>query len=140
VVVVSAHDDLDYSELRDAQRAVMAGAALLASDRDPSFPLADGPSPGTGAVLAAVETATGCVGEAVGKPGSQLFITALDRLGAGRTLVVGDRLDADLAGAAAAGLDCAIVLTGDTGREQAAAASDPEPIAIADSLADLVNA
>jgi HAD superfamily hydrolase (TIGR01450 family) len=140
VVVVSGHDNFDYSELRDAARAVMAGAMLLASDRDPSFPLADGPAPGTGAVLAAVETATGRVGEAVGKPDPQLFMTALDRLGAGRTLVVGDRLDADLAGAAAAGLDCAIVLTGATGREQAEAASDPRPIAIADSLADLINA
>lgn len=139
VVVVSGHDDFDYAELRDATRAVLAGATLLASDRDPSFPDTEGASPGTGAVLAAVETATGSVGRAVGKPDPQLFVTALDRLGAGRTLVVGDRLDADLMGAAAAGLDCAIVLTGVTDRQQAQAATDPKPIAIADSLAALVN-
>ena len=119
---------------------MLAGATVLASDRDATFPLSDGPSPGTGAILAAVETATGCVGEAVGKPHPQLFLTALDRLGAGRTLVVGDRLDADLAGAAAAGLDCAIVLTGATDRRQAETADDPKPVAIAGSLADLVNA
>ena len=50
----------------------------------------------------------------MGKPEPQIFRTALDRLGDGRTLVVGDRLDSDLAGAAAAGLDAAIVLTGVT--------------------------
>jgi glycerol 3-phosphatase-2 len=140
VVVVSGHDRFDYAELRDATRAVLAGAALLASDRDPSFPDTDGPSPGSGAVLAAVETATGAVGQAVGKPDPQLFVTALDRIGTGRTLVVGDRLDADLAGAAAAGLDCAIVLTGVSSRAEAQAATDPSPVAIADSLAQLVNA
>ena len=62
----------------------------------------------------------------------------LDRLGEGRTLVVGDRLDTDLAGAAAAGLDGAIVLSGGTSREQAELANDPAPVAIATDLATLV--
>jgi ribonucleotide monophosphatase NagD (HAD superfamily) len=53
--------------------------------------------------------------------------------------VVGDRLDSDLAGAAGAGLDGAIVLSGVTTREQAEAASDPEPVAIADTLHSLVT-
>jgi ribonucleotide monophosphatase NagD (HAD superfamily) len=83
----------------------------------------DGLWPATGAVLAAVETATGVRAETVGKPEPQLFLTALDRLGPStRTLVVGDRLDADAAGARAAGLDAAIVLTGSTGEEEARAA------------------
>ncbi|MGA9859362.1 MAG: HAD hydrolase-like protein, partial [Solirubrobacteraceae bacterium] len=60
-------------------------------------------------------------------------------LGPGRSLVVGDRLDADLAGAAAAGLDGAIVLTGVTTREQAHAAQDPAPVAVADTLYHLVT-
>ena len=68
------------------------------------------PSPGTGALLAALEYATERTARTVGKPDPQIFEAALDRLGDGRTLVVGDRLDADLAGAAAAGLDGAIVL------------------------------
>ena len=67
-------------------------------------------------------------------------MTALDRLGPGRTLVVGDRLDADLAGAAAAGLDGAIVLTGASSRAQAEAAADPAPVAIADDLHALLVA
>jgi ribonucleotide monophosphatase NagD (HAD superfamily) len=52
---------------------------------------------------------------------------------------VGDRLGSDLAGAAAAKLDCAIVLTGASTREQAQAATDPEPVAIADTLHALVT-
>lgn len=139
VVVVAAHDDFDYAELRTATQAVLRGAGLLGAGRDPSFPMPDGPWPGSGAVLAAVEHATGRAAETVGKPGPGLFITALDRMGPGRALVVGDRLDADLAGARAAGLDAAIVLTGATDRAAADAAEDPAPVAIADTLADLVQ-
>ena len=50
----------------------------------------------------------------------------------------GDRLDADLSGAAAAGIDCAIVLTGVTTREQAEAATDPAPVRVAENLGALV--
>ncbi len=140
VVVIAAHDDFHYAELRDAVRAVLRGAALLGAGRDATFPMPDGPSPGTGAVLAAVEAATGATAHSVGKPDPQLFLTALDRLGPGRTLAVGDRLDADVAGAHAAGLDGALVLTGATsaatGRE--ALDGDDPPVAVADSLAALV--
>ncbi len=100
-----------------------------------------GSRPGTGAVLAALEYATGARATVVGKPDPQLFRTALDRLGAdgaGRTLVIGDRLDADLAGAAAAGLDGAIVLTGVTSAQRAAEATDPAPVAVADDLRALL--
>jgi ribonucleotide monophosphatase NagD (HAD superfamily) len=100
----------------------------------------DGLWPGTGAILAAVETASGREAAIVGKPQPQLFLTALDRLGDGRTLVVGDRLDSDVAAAAAARLDAALVLTGETTREEAEAAEDPKPVTIAASLAELVIA
>jgi glycerol-1-phosphatase len=138
VVVVAGHDSFDYAQLRGAVRAIEDGAELIASDRDASFPMDDGAWPGTGAVLAAIETVTGAGAQIVGKPAAQIFATALDRLGDGRTLVVGDRIDADLAGAAAAGLDGALVLTGATDRVAAEAAKDPAPVAIAATLADLV--
>ena len=72
----------------------------------------DGPWPGTGSLLAAVEAASGRTAAIVGKPEAQLMLAALDRLGEGRTLVVGDRLDSDVAAAGAAGLDAALVLSG----------------------------
>jgi glycerol 3-phosphatase-2 len=140
VVVVAGHEDLHFSELRDAVQAIIAGAHLIAAGRDRTFPMPDGPWPGTGAVVAALEYATLRTAEIVGKPDPQVFLTALDRLGPGRALAVGDRLDADLAGAAAAGLDAAIVLTGATTRAEAEAAEEPAPIAIAEDLAELVLA
>ena len=66
--------------------------------------------------------------------------TALDRLGPGRALMVGDRIDADLGAAHAAGIDGAIVLTGASTREIAEAARDPSPVAIAERLETLILA
>lgn len=139
VVVVAGHDEFDFGELRDATRALLQGAELLASDRDRTFPTPDGPCPGSGAIVAALEYATGAQARVVGKPQPEFFHAALERTGPGRTLMVGDRLDADLAGAAAAGMDGAIVLTGVTDREQALAAVDPAPVAVADDLYALVT-
>ena len=138
LVVVAAHEDFSYRELRSATQAVLSGAQMIAAGRDRTFPTEDGTWPGSGAVLAALEYATGRTGRVLGKPDPQIFRTALDRLGTGRTLVVGDRLDSDLAGASAAGLDAAIVLTGVTSSEDAQAAADPAPVAVARDLHELV--
>jgi glycerol-1-phosphatase len=138
VVVIAGHDALNFSELRVATRALLDGAEMIAADRDRTFPTEDGFSPGTGAIVAALEYATEREAEVVGKPQPQIFRTALDRLGPGKTLVIGDRLDSDLAGAAAAGLDAAIVLTGVSSRSQAEASSEPAPVAIAEDLHSLV--
>jgi ribonucleotide monophosphatase NagD (HAD superfamily) len=73
----------------------------------------------------------------VGKPQPQLLLTALDRLGDGRTLVVGDRVDTDLSAAAAASLDAALVLSGGTER-QALNGFEPAPVAVTETLADLL--
>lgn len=140
VVVVSWHEDFNYAELRSATQAVTEGAEIIAAGRDRTFPAEDGPWPGSGSVVAALEYATGRSAQILGKPDPRIFRTALDRLGDGRTLVVGDRLDSDLAGAAAAGLDAAIVLTGVTSSEDARAAADPAPVAVARDLHELVVA
>ena len=174
VVVVAGHEGFSYDELRTATQAALRGAAIVATGRDPTFPMDDGPWPGTGAVLAALEYATGETARSVGKPDAQLHLTALDRLGVerpppapgdaspvcddpgagvpgpppgarrrSRVLAIGDRLDADVAGAHAAGIDAALVLTGATGRDAAEAAlerpvGEPRPVAIAETLAALV--
>jgi glycerol 3-phosphatase-2 len=140
VVVVAGHEAFDYEELRGAVGAVLTGAALLAAGRDATFPMPDGPWPGTGALVAAVEAATGATATNVGKPAAQIFATALDRLGPGRALVVGDRLDSDIAGAKAAGLDAALVLTGATDAAAAAGARADGVVAVADDLGALLLA
>ena len=138
VVVVAGHDDLVFEELKLATQAVLRGAELIGATRDASFPMPDGLWPGSGAVLAAIETASGVrASQIVGKPEPAMYSAARDRLGPGRILAVGDRLEIDVAGARRAGLDSALVLTGGTSRSDADA-SDPRPTFIADSLAALV--
>ena len=138
LVIVAGTDRLSFEDLRDATLAARRGADLLATGRDPTYPMPDGLWPGTGAILAAVEYASGRTAKVVGKPEPQLFLTALERLGEGRTLVVGDRMDADVAAAAKVRLDAALVLTGGTSGDEAEQAKDPRPTAIAPNLASLV--
>jgi HAD superfamily hydrolase (TIGR01450 family) len=137
VVVVAGTEDFVYEDLRNASLAVRRGADFVATGRDPTYPQPDGFWPGTGALLAAVETASERKAEIVGKPNPQLLLTALDRLGEGRTLVVGDRADSDLAAAAGADLDAALVQTGGQDESDAAGA-DPPPVAVAETLAALM--
>jgi HAD superfamily hydrolase (TIGR01450 family) len=138
VVVVAVHRGFDYEELREATQAAARGAFLLGANRDATFPMPDGSWPGSGALLAAVETASGRVAVTVGKPEPILFQTALDRLGPGRALMIGDRVDADLVGARAAGIDAALVMTGVADRAAAESAPAPGPVAIAERLETLV--
>jgi HAD superfamily hydrolase (TIGR01450 family) len=140
LVVVAGTDDLVYDDLRVAALALRRGADFLATSRDPTHPMPDGLWPGTGAILAALEYATERTAAIVGKPEPQLVLTAIDRMGEGRTLAVGDRLDTDVAGAAKAGVDAALVLSGGTSADEAAAIADgdPQPVAIAETLGRLV--
>jgi ribonucleotide monophosphatase NagD (HAD superfamily) len=64
-------------------------------------------------------------------------MTALDRLGDGKTLVIGDRVRSDLAAAAAAELDAALVRSEGSDHDELDG-FDPQPVAVADTLADLL--
>src|SRR3954449_3971722 len=138
VVVVGGTEGWTFEDVRVAATAARRTGALAAGSLDPTYPMPDGLWPGTGAVVRAVEIASDRTAIVVGKPEPQLIISALDRLGDGRALMIGDRLDTDIAAAAKAHIDAALVLTGGATREQAAAARDPKPVAVADTLADLV--
>ena len=140
VVVVSGHERFDYAELRTAMQAVLRGALAVGTSRDPTYPMPDGPWPGSGAVIAALETATGrSVDVITGKPEPPMYDAARAVAGGGRLLAVGDRIDSDVAGAQAAGIDSALVLTGVTSAREAARA-DPAPTFVFPSLASLVLA
>jgi HAD superfamily hydrolase (TIGR01457 family) len=137
-VVIGFDRSVDYAKLRDASVLVEEGAALIASNPDPSFPAPDGEAwPGAGALLAVVETTTGVRAEVVGKPEAPIFRRALSQAGGGRPLFVGDRIDTDVAGAARLGWDSALVLTGSSTREDAER-SPWTPTHVLDSIADLV--
>jgi HAD superfamily hydrolase (TIGR01450 family) len=138
VVVVGAHERLSYEEIRIAAHAVRRGAELIGATRDATFPMPDGPWPATGAVLAAIEIAAGRTADRIaGKPEPAMYEAARDRLGDGRCLAVGDRIEIDVLGARRAGIDSALVLTGGVTSAEADAA-DPRPTLVAESLAALV--
>lgn len=111
-VVQGWSPDLTWALLAEAAVAVREGAVWVATNRDATLPSPRGPLPGNGAMVQTVVMATGHEPEVVGKPGPALFTTAAHRLGASRPLVVGDRLDTDIAGANAAGMPSLLVLTG----------------------------
>lgn len=117
VVVVSFDRTFDYDRLVVAFRAVRAGARIVATNPDPYCPTADGGLPDCGALLAALETATGVRAEAiVGKPSAYMARAVLERLGlaAAETALVGDRLLTDVRMAHAAGMTAVLVLSGAT--------------------------
>jgi glycerol 3-phosphatase-2 len=137
VVAVGGHDGFNYDELRIAAQAVRRGARLYAAGRDATFPMPDGPWPGTGSVLAAVETAAGTRATVVGKPEPAIFEAARSLLGdCHRVAIVGDNLDADIAGGKRAGLTTILVLSGTTAQEDLAAAA-VQPDIVLPSLAAL---
>jgi HAD superfamily hydrolase (TIGR01450 family) len=138
VVVIGGTDDWSFEDIRSASMSARRNGDLIATSLDATYPMPDGFWPGTGAVVAAVEIASGRTAVVVGKPQPQLILSALDRLGEGRALMIGDRIDADIAAAAKAKIDAALVLTGGATREDAAAAPDPKPVAVTDTLAALI--
>ena len=136
-VVVGWDRGADYAKLRTASVLVERGAAFVGTNGDASWPAPDGTLwPGAGALLAAVATTTGADPEIVGKPNAPLFHAAHARAGGGRPLVVGDRLDTDVAGAAALEWDSLLVLTGITRREDLEHAA-VRPTYVADDLSIL---
>jgi NagD protein len=116
-VVLSWDRGFTYDKLQAAYVALRNGARLIATNPDPYCPTPDGGLPDCGALLAAVEVASGVRAEAVvGKPSIHIATAALDRLGleARDAVMVGDRLLTDVGLARAAGMSAALVLTGAT--------------------------
>ncbi|MGH3939334.1 MAG: HAD-IIA family hydrolase [Pseudonocardiaceae bacterium] len=101
-----------WVHLAEACLAIRAGVMWVACNVDRTLPTERGLLPGNGAMVAALRAATDREPLVAGKPERPLLDTAVNRTGAQRALVVGDRLDTDIAGACAAGLDSLLVLSG----------------------------
>ncbi|HEU4707431.1 MAG TPA: HAD-IIA family hydrolase [Solirubrobacterales bacterium] len=151
VVVVAGHPGFDYGELKTAKFALDRGARLFATSHDPTMPYPGGELPGTGAVLAAVEVASGRRATIAGKPEPHLFEMAKEALRCsfspyseekehwnGRVAMVGDRITSDIEGGRRAGLETVLVLSGTTTRAEAEAAS-PAPDFLLEDLAGLLT-
>jgi HAD superfamily hydrolase (TIGR01450 family) len=116
LVVVGWDPNFDYEALRDAATAARRGAVLIATNADATFPAADGELwPGAGAILAAIERASGARAEVMGKPNRPMMEAVARRVSGARAVaVVGDRPDTDLAGARSQGWTTILVLSGVT--------------------------
>lgn len=111
--VVQGHSpETGWSELAEAVLAVRAGALWIAANIDKTLPSERGLLPGNGSMVAAVRTATDQEPQVAGKPAPALMHDALARGDFDNPLVVGDRLDTDIAGARAAELPSLMVLCG----------------------------
>ncbi|MGP7960777.1 HAD-IIA family hydrolase [Sanguibacter sp. A247] len=140
-VVQGFAPDLAWRDLAEAAYAVGAGAWFVASNRDLSLPTARGYAPGNGALVGAVVAATGVEPDSAGKPSPRMYELAVERVGGARPLVVGDRLDTDLAGARSGGYVGLHVLTGvSTARDDILAEPHLRPHLIGEDLRSLLVA
>jgi len=127
-VLVGFHEEFDYDRMRTAARAVRAGARLIATNDDATYPTRDGPIPGAGSILAGIEKASGHRAVVAGKPYEPMADYLRARLGPDG-LVVGDRPDTDGRLAAVLGWRFALVLTGVTTAEDLPVTPAPDVIA-----------
>ncbi|MGL6233983.1 MAG: HAD-IIA family hydrolase [Segniliparus sp.] len=137
--VAQGHSPLtDWAQLAEAALAIRAGGLWVACNVDPTLPTERGLLPGNGSMVAALRTATDQEPQVAGKPAAPLMRAAMRRLPAKAPLVVGDRLDTDIAGANAVGLPSLLVLTGvSTVADVLAAEADLRPTYVAADLAAL---
>ncbi len=136
-VVVGFDPEFTYEALKRASFAVQDGAELIAANADASFPAPDGLWPGAGALVAAIEVASGGRARVMGKPHEPMMRVAKRRLGgASRIAIVGDRANTDLEGGLAMGWETILVLSGVTSRDKIEEV-EPTPDIILERLADL---
>jgi 4-nitrophenyl phosphatase len=135
-VIVGYHREFDYERLTTAMRAVRAGARLIGTNDDATYPTDEGLLPGNGSLLAAVATASGATPVIAGKPHAPMAALVRDRAGA-TGVVVGDRPDTDGVFARALGYRFVLVLSGVTGPEDLPV--DPTPDLVAEDAADAVR-
>lgn len=124
-VVVGIDRQFTYDKLRFAHAAITRGhAQFIATNRDATFPMETGEIPGGGSLVASLATATGREPVTIGKPETHAYEAILDAAGvtAADSVMVGDRLDTDIAVGRRAGAGTVLVLTGVTSEEKAQAA------------------
>lgn len=142
VVVQGAGADVSWTDLTEASYAIQSGSMWVATNADMTIPTSRGIAPGNGTLVSAVASATGTWPVVIGKPEPTLFQCALDQLGLPKdeVLVVGDRLDTDVAAANALGMDSLWVLSGAHGRDDLAkATADRLPTHFAADLRGLLE-
>lgn len=140
VVVMGIDRGITFDKMREATLLVRRGVPFYATNPDKTFPTPRGEIPGAGAWISVITTATNIEPIYAGKPFPFMMELSLERLGTKKeeTLIVGDRLETDIAAGQAVGCPCALVLSGVSTKEQAEAWM-PKIDVIADDLSSLVR-
>jgi HAD superfamily hydrolase (TIGR01457 family) len=140
-VVQGYGPDVCWHDLAEAAYAVQSGLPWIATNLDRTFPTARGIAPGNGSLVAAVAAAVGRGPDTViGKPEPGLLEEAVLRTGACRPIMVGDRLDTDVAAGSRAGIPTLLVLTGIcTAADAASAQGEQRPTYVAEDLTCLTS-
>ena len=141
-VVVGLDLHLTYAKIAEAQRAILAGAEFVCTNRDRAYPVEGRLLPGAGTIVAAIEVATGAKAVCVGKPEPFLFQEAIRRAGRReareRVVVVGDSTDYDMVAAHRVGAAGVLITTGLTERNALDTASgEAVPDRVIHSLEEL---
>lgn len=139
-VVMGIDRSINFEKINEATLLVRSGVPFYATNTDRTFPTPRGEIPGAGSWLSVITTATGVKPIAAGKPQGLMMELSLELLGTQRkqTLIVGDRLETDIAAGQAVGCPTAAVLSGVSTRPEAEA-WQPAPDIIAESLSALLQ-
>lgn len=139
-VFVGWDREFDFGKLKAAVAAVRNGAEYIATNADATYPTPGGLLPGAGSIVAAITTGAGREPIVMGKPNPYIVELALERMGVGArsALLVGDRLDTDIAAGLAAGVDTLLVLTG-VSRAEEVEETGIRPTHIRDDLGALMD-
>ena len=133
--------DVVWRDIMQAAVRIRDGLLWVASNTDRTFPTEYGVAPGHGVLVETLSSFSGVDPLVAGKPQRPLLDETVRRVGGERPLMVGDRLDTDIAGAENAGLDSLLVMTGVTGLpELVAATAEERPTYISPDLAGLLEA
>ena len=139
--VLCAFDtELTYQKVEDACRLLARGADFLATNPDLACPTLFGFIPDCGAICQLIANAAGRTPEFIGKPDPTMIQLALEQTGyaPAQALMVGDRLYTDIACGVNAGVDTALVLTGEATAADAAVSATP-PTVICRDMAELLE-
>ena len=114
IVVCGKDETLSWAKLATASLNIRAGASFIGTNADTTLPTEHGVTHGNGAILAALEVATGVSPTIIGKPEPIIYQQALSLLGVSpeQTVALGDRLETDILGAVRTGIRSIMVLTG----------------------------
>ena len=139
-VVQGFHPDVNWVMLADGAHAINEGARWYATNLDLTIPTAGGKAPGNGTLVQAVRAAVEVDPIVAGKPEPPLLETSIERLKAERPLMIGDRLDSDIAGAHAVGIASLWVATGvNDAHDLAAAPKNQRPTYVGAGLGALAE-